>query len=153
MANQVSFSDIVRGLEKDDWKFEASDESTIRMGFSGKNGRFQVVIRFLKEKDLIQILVFYPFNVPEDFRLIICEAIARMNHGLLFSSAEMDMNDGEIRCRGSMPVDEAPFYWEQFQTILVTTISTADKYYPCFMNIIYGGKTPKNAVAEIEGER
>lgn len=153
MANQVHFSDIVRGLQQDDWKFDVSDDNTIRLGFAGKNGRFQVIVRFLKEKDLVQILTFYPFNVAENFRPMICEVITRMNYGLLFCSCEMDMNDGEVRCRGSMPVDEAPFYWEQFRTILITTITTADRYYPAFMAVIFGGKNAKDAITDVESQK
>ena len=153
MANQVSLSDIRRYFDRDDWKYEVVDEARIRFGVKMNNASYKALVRFQPEKDLISLFIYYPFEVPENRRLEVAEVVTRMNYGLSFGWCEMDLKDGETRFRSFLAVDDAPFYPNQFKTILNTGFSTTDKYYPAFMGVLFGGKTPQAAIEEVEGTR
>lgn len=149
MSTKVSFEDVKKIFQDDDWPFEAKDNS-IRSAFKGKNESFKIHVILKSEKELISLYVYFPITVPEAKRKEVCETIARMNYGLSFGWCEMDMKDGELRFRSFMPVDDAPFFPEQLKTILYSGVSAADKYFPAFMSVIYGNKSSEEAIKEVE---
>jgi len=152
MATDVQFADIVKWLKDNDWKFEVPEENRILMGCSGDNGRYQVLIRFRPEKELVSVLFYYPFSVPEEKRQAVSDAVTRMNYGLLFGNCEMDFSDGELRYRSYMPVDDSPLYPNQLRTIIMTSWATTDRYYPAFMDVIWGSTTPEEAIRKVESQ-
>jgi len=153
LSTSVEFSEIVRFLQDDEWKFSVDEEERITMGLTGKHASYRILIRFRPDKDIIIVRVYYPVRVPEDKRRDICETITRANYGLMLGCFEMDMSDGELLYRTAMPVDDAPLYREQLKTILYTACGTADRYYPAIMGVLYGGKEPEAAIAEVEEDQ
>lgn len=143
---------IMDALQRRKWNFEISENSVL-IGFQGDHADFRAIVRLLKEQKALQILVFYPFQIPREMRKTVCEGIARMNYGLYFTSCEIDMEDGELRCRGIMPIDQDLFYSAQFESLLISVISTADKYYPAFHAILDGSHTPREAIEIVEKKK
>ena len=64
-----------------------------------------------------------------------------------------DMSDGELRCEIDVPTDPQQSTPSEFFIHLMLTVSTRawKKYAPCFLGVIFGGKTPEEAL-ELQGE-
>ena len=57
--------------------------------------------------DLILAFSQLPIFAPVYRRPALCETIARANYGLYLGNFEMDMGDGELRFKSSLPVNDA----------------------------------------------
>ena len=63
----------------------------------------------------------------------------------------MDFNDGEIRYKSSLDFEDETLTPQLIKLAVYPAVQTLDRYLPGLMAVIYGGKTPAEAVAEIEG--
>ena len=85
----------------------------------------------------VLVYAIYPNFVPENRRLIVSEAINRVNYVLLFGSFEMDMKDGEIRVRAVLESDT--FVSEQMIDRAVRrSVDLADQYQAAILAISFG---------------
>ncbi len=81
------------------------------------------------------------------------ELITRINYNAHLVKFTMDMSDGELRCEIDVPTDPQQSTPSEVFIHLMLTVSTRawKKYAPCFLGVIFGGKTPEEAL-ELQGE-
>ena len=76
--------------------------------------------------------------------------MTRINYGLNIGNFEMDMHDGEIRYKTSIDVEGGELSSRMVETLIAVNISTTDRYFPSFTDVIYAGTIPADAVNLIE---
>ena len=82
------------------------------------------------------------------------EFIARANYDLLIGNFEMDFQDGEIRFKTSIDVEDAEdhFTSQIIRQMVYANVVTTDRYFPGVMKVIYDEScTPLEAIEQIEG--
>src|SRR5699024_2156839 len=96
-------------------------------------------------------LTYLPMKVAEDKRAAVSEYLTRANYGLHVGNFEMDMEDGEVRYKttGVTDADTMPSL-DVIRRLTYIGFSMFDRYIPSLLSIIYGGKTPTEAIAEAE---
>ncbi len=138
-------------LNRMGFKYDVNrDDNTIRMTVSGDNSSWKMLFRAREEQEQVSVYSYFPENIAEDKRHAIAEYITRANYGLIIGNFEMDFNDGEIRFKTSVDLEDG----ESLNTILTNLVrvnfSMFDRYYAGFMKIVWGAKSPEAAVKEIE---
>ena len=145
------FDSVVAFLQEDDWRYEEiPGELAIRFSFSGKSARYEC---FGQANEDHEIFVFYsivPIRVAEEQRQIVAELLARINYGLNIGNFELDMTDGEIRYKTSIDVEGGELTSRMAETLIAVNISTTDRYFPAFTDVMYAGVAPVEAVVRIE---
>ncbi len=145
------FDTMVQFFQDDDWKFQQLEGKPIlRLGVRGNNGTWTC---YAQAKEQQQRFLFYSVmtnNVPEEFRLLAAEYLTRVNYGLQIGNFELDFSDGEVRYKTSIDVEGGQLTPEMVKTLVYTNILMMDKYLPGVMGVVYGGKTPEQAITEIE---
>ena len=145
------FDSIVAFLQEDNWRYETiPDESAIRFSFTGKNARYECFGRVNEEHEIFVFYTMIPVRTPESQLLQVTELLARINYGLNVGNFEIDMNDGEIRYKTSIDVEGGELSSRMVETLIAVNISTTDRYFPSFADVLYAGATPAEAVARIE---
>jgi hypothetical protein len=99
---------------------------------------------------------FIPFFVPGNSRQAIYEALSLANWQLRFVRFEMDSDDGELRCRGDMPLFDAVLTDKQITNLIYAVWSNTERYAPALLDVMIAGKNPALAIGlaeENEGER
>ena len=76
--------------------------------------------------------------------------MARINYGLNIGNFELDMNDGEIRYKTSIDVEGGELSTRMVETLIAVNISTTDRYFSAFTDVLYAGMSPLEAVGRIE---
>jgi hypothetical protein len=79
------------------------------------------------------------------------EFITRANYGMRIGNFEMDFSDGELRYKSSIDVEDDRLSSPLVKHMIYPNVLMMDKYLPGIMAIIYAGKSPQQAVEEIEG--
>ena len=102
--------------------------------------------RFDSTGDFLQMLIRYPVLVREKFRPLASEFLTRANVGQVHGNFEMHMNDGEVRFRVSHLMHEGQIDEVTICRLFGTAMMTADRYFPAFMNVLFAGVLPEDAV-------
>lgn len=145
------FDIVTRHLEADEWNYETIPDTTIaRCGVKAKNASYRIIIQTLEEQLQTVVYVVYPNAVPEGMRAIIAEFATRANYGMRIGNFELDMDDGELRYKVSVDVEGSSLTERAVELMISAAVSTADRYYPGVMNVLFGGASAVNAIALIE---
>lgn len=102
--------------------------------------------RFDATVSVLQIIVQYPVMVREAFRAAAAEFITRANYGLVLGNFQMDMKDGEIRYYLSHLMQGDGLEEQTIHRLFRAAMSTADRYFPGLMQVLYAGSTPEDAI-------
>jgi len=140
-----------RFLEEDEWHpQQMEDKPVYRVGFSGQNGQTVCFAQIRQDLEQLLFYVLAPVKVPEELRHAAAEFVTRANYGLRIGNFELDFNDGEVRYKSSLDFEGTELTAELVRNAIYPAVQTMDHYLPGLMALIYGGKSPAEAVAEIE---
>ncbi len=149
--SRQAFTNLGQFLEADGWHPKQLEGKHIyRMGFSGKNGELTCYAQIRPD---LQQFIFYaivPVKVEEAARLKVAEFITRVNYGVRIGNFEMDFNDGEIRYKSSLDFEGETLTPKLIKNTLYPAVMTTDEYLPGLMSVMYGEKSPQEAVEQIE---
>ena len=120
------------------------------MGFSGANGQVACYAQIRVDLEQLLFYVMCPVKVAEDRRSAMAEFIARANYGMRIGNFELDFSDGEVRYKSSFDFEDVVLQPEMIRNAIYPAVQTMDRYLPGLMGVIYGNKTPSEAIAEIE---
>ncbi len=148
-----SMFEVVLGFfEEDGWPVELLDQGTVfSTGFRGESARWACMGRVREGHSQFVFYSICPVLVIEDKRALIGEFINRANFGMLVGNFEMDYDDGEIRYKTSLDTDGAECTKALVKQIVVANVLMMDRYLPGIMSVAFGGASPVQAIASIEG--
>jgi hypothetical protein len=126
------------------------DKTAYRVIFSGENGQLACYAQILVDLEQFLFYAVAPVKVPEEMRIATAEFITRANYGLHIGNLEMDFSDGEVRYRSSLDFQGQELTPQLIKLTIYPAVQTMDRYLPGLMTVVYGGKTPAEAVAEME---
>lgn len=143
---------ITRFFQEDNWPFTPLEGKTIlRTGFQGGNGQWTCYAQAREEQEQFVFYSVCPVNAPEDRRPAIAEFITRSNYGMIIGNFELDFNDGEMRYKTSIDVEDDELRQPLIRHLVYANVLTMNRYLPGIMKVLYAGAAPAEAVAEIEG--
>jgi hypothetical protein len=139
-------------FKKDDWPAtKLENQPAMSMNFQGQNGRWSCYARVEEEKQIVLFYSYCPVKAPEEKRPILADFLTRANYGLYIGNFEMDFNDGEVRFKTSLDVEGDELSFALMKRIVYDNVGVMDKYLPGVMSVIYGGASPTEAIAKVEG--
>lgn len=150
-AGLQAFEVVGKFMEDDGWHPQRIDDNHVyRSYFVGSNGE---VTCFAQVRVDLEQLIFYvvmPMRVPAELRASVAEFVTRANYGLRIGNFEMDFDDGEVRYKSSLDFEGITLVPELIRNAFYPAVQTMDHYLPGILSVIYGGKSPEEAIAGIE---
>lgn len=141
-----------RFLSDDGWFPQPVEEThSYRMSYSGEHGELRC---YASVRVDLEQFVFYAVagvKVPEDVRGAVAEFIARANYGLRIGNFELDFRDGEVRYKSSLDFEGEELTDALIRNAIYPAVRIMDEYLPGLLKVAFGGKSPAEAIAEIEG--
>lgn len=136
---------------EEEWEFQAlANRGILRMGFSGENGHWPCYAQARETQQQIVVYSICPLRVPEELRPAMAEFITRANYGLVVGNFEMDYEDGELRYKTSLDVEDTEATMELIRHIVYGNVTTLDRYLPGILAVLGGAKSPEAAVLAID---
>lgn len=146
------FAAVREFLTEDGWHPEQIEDTYIfRSHFLGKNGDYRCYSQIRIELEQFVFYTVAGVKVPEPARMQVAEYITRANYGLRIGNFEMDFADGEIRYKASLDFEGEHLTANWIKHAIYPAAQTMDRYMPGFMGVIYGDKSPAEAVKDVEG--
>lgn len=144
--------DTVRNFfTNEEWYFmQLDDRPILQMSFQGKNGKWSCYAQVNEEQHLFFFYSICPVNVPPDKRPPMAEFLTRANYGLRIGNFEMDYNDGEVRYKTSLDVENDRLTSALISNQVYANLWTMDRYLPGIFSVIFGNVTPEEAVRKVE---
>ncbi len=142
------FEVLVNHFESSNFKFHADPGSqAVQFFISGDCAVYNCRIQITHDNDLIQVRVHYPVSARDHkIRPLVAEALARANHGMSIGNFDIDMDSGEISYHLGQVIGAQGLNDEIIGGVFSTAISTADRYFPAVMRVMFAGHTPADAV-------
>ncbi len=140
------------------WDHERSDDEIIaeRKG-SWTNYELRAVWR--EDESVLQFLAFPDIKVTDDRRAAIYETLALVNEQLWIGHFELWSSSGILLFRNAAMIDGddgSALSLAGAELLVESAVEECERFYPVFQFVLWGGKTPKEALAaamvETQGE-
>ncbi len=123
------------------------EEKRIRLNICRKHALYSCHLRISNDDEIFQIHLNYPVLAKDEkMRPNVTEFFTRVNYGLVLGAFEVDLRDGEARYHISHIIGDGRLEDEVIRRIIGSALSTADRYFPAYMRVLFGGDTPEDAV-------
>jgi hypothetical protein len=101
-------------------------------------------LRISGDDEIFQIHLNYPVLAKDEkMRAAVTEFFTRVNYGLVLGAFEVDLRDGEARYHVSHLIGDGRLEDEVIRRIIGSALSTADRYFPAYMRVLFGGDTAR----------
>lgn len=149
----VMFDTVRQFFITNEWYFMQMDSRTVlQMSHTGRSGRWPCYAQVDEDDTLFFFYSVCPVTVPEAQRTTMAEYLTRANYGLKVGNFEMDYTDGEVRFKTSLDVENSELTLPLVTNLVYSNVWTMDRYLPGIFEVIYGQKTPEEAILTVEGK-
>ena len=163
-----SFSKIVEELEEteidvaiydalidffktESWPFQTLPQQTaLRLAFKGKNGQWDCYAKAREEQQQVVFYSICPVTALKPKRNKIAEFITRANYGLILGNFELDFNEGKIRYKTSIDVEDDRLTTALIRNLVYTNVLTMDQYLPGVLAVLEQDVAPEAAISLVE---
>lgn len=141
------------------WSHERHDEEIVAT-VKGSWTEYELRALWRDEDRVLQFLAFPDVKVAEDRRTAIYETIGLVNEQLWLGHFELWSSSGILLYRHAAMIDgdddEATLSLAGCETLVENAIDECERFYPVFQFVLWGGKSPRDALAaamvETQGE-
>ena len=154
VAEEIAVSEVMlEFFEEDDWNYvKLEDSGALQMSYQGDSGRWTC---YASADDDSQRLIFYsvaPLTTPLEKIPLMAEFVCKANYGLMIGNFELDFNDGELRYKTSIDVENDRLSTALVRNVVYINLETMDSYLPAIVGIINNQLSPDEAIAKIENQ-
>ncbi len=140
------------------WTYDRQDDEVVAQ-VKGSWTEYELRALWREEDSVLQFLAFPDIRVTDERRSAIYEAIGLINEQLWVGHFELWSSSGILLYRHAAMVDgadEGTLSLASAELIIESAIDECERFYPVFQFVLWGGKTPKEALAaaltETQGE-
>jgi hypothetical protein len=130
------------------WSYEFVSEDEITGEVQGAWATYQIQAIWRREDHVLQILCLPDIRMADEKRAAMFEVLALINEQLWLGHFDVWSNGGVLLYRhGLMLGDEGLLSPSQAQVAVESAIEECDRFYPVFQFILWGDKSPAEALA------
>ena len=158
VKNNINPLDLIEDVViSNDWPCNRTDSDTLYVEVGGEWCDYQLTLAWSDNCKLLQYTWTYNIKVPNKKYNLIYSLLNKININLSSGHFELWVDDGWIMYRNSLiSFDYSSITPEKIDLILSSSLADCDKYYPTFQFLLWGNKTPKQAIEasllETQGE-
>lgn len=131
------------------WTYER-DEDEVVAKYKGSCAEYELRAIWREADSVLQFLAFPDVRVPEERRGQLYETLSLVNEQLWIGHFELWSASGILLYRHAAMIDgeeEATLTLAQAEMLVESAIDECERFYPVFQFVLWGGKSPKEAIA------
>jgi hypothetical protein len=131
------------------WTHERHDDEVVAT-VKGSWTEYELRALWREDDQVLQFLAFPDIKVTEDRRASIYETIGLVNEQLWIGHFELWSSSGVLLYRHAAMIDgaeEGTMSLAAAELLVESAIDECERFYPVFQFVLWGGKTPKDALA------
>lgn len=130
------------------WQYDVVSDEEITAEFKGSWTSYQLRIIWREEDNALQLLVFPDVTAPTEKHETLYKALGLINEQLWLGHFDLWSQNGIILFRnGILLPPNGMLGVDQAQTIIDVALDECERFYPVFQFIIWGEKSPEDALA------
>lgn len=140
------------------WEHERHDDEIVAT-VKGSWTTYELRALWREDDSVLQFLAFPDIKVTDDRRGGVYEAIGLVNEQLWIGHFELWSSSGVLLYRHAAMIDgedEGTMSLSAAELLVESAIEECERFYPVFQFVLWGGKTPREALAaaliETQGE-
>ncbi|MBA3878207.1 MAG: hypothetical protein C0500_00645 [Sphingobium sp.] len=140
------------------WNFDRQDDEIVAQ-VKGSWTEYELRALWREEDSVLQFLAFPDIRVTDERRSAIYEAIGLINEQLWVGHFELWSTSGILLYRHAAMIDGSDggtMSLAAAELVIESAIDECERFYPVFQFVMWGGKSPKEALAaaltETQGE-
>ena len=135
-------------FEAHGWTNERVGDEEIVASTQGAWGSYELRGVWRNDDAVLQFLAFPDIRVAEHQGAAIYETIGLINEQLWIGHFEFWSGNGTLLFRhAALLADDGALTLDQAETLIETAVDELDRFYPVFQFVLWGGKSPKDAIA------
>jgi hypothetical protein len=140
--------DLVERLASlNDWSFERSNDYEIPLSIAGRWTDYQVSFQWMSELEALHLACAFDLKVPEARRPEVLKLLAMVNEQLWVGHFDLWSDEGMVMYRNALLLaGGATASGRQCEALLKSALEAAERCFPSFQYVIWGGKTAKDAI-------
>jgi hypothetical protein len=131
------------------WTHERIGDEEIVAATQGSWGQYELRGVWRDDDAVLQFLAFPGVQVTEGQQAAIYETLGLINEQLWLGHFELWAGNGTLLFRHAVLLDseDAGLNLEQAETLIEVAIDELDRFYPVFQFVLWGGKSPRDAIS------
>jgi hypothetical protein len=140
--------DLVERLASlNDWSFERSNDYEISLSIAGRWTDYQVSFQWMSELEALHLACAFDLKVPDARRPETLKLLAMVNEQLWVGHFDLWSDEGMVMYRNALLLaGGATASGRQCEALLKSALEAAERCFPSFQYVIWGGKTAKDAI-------
>lgn len=135
-------------FEANGWSFQQNGDDEIAATTHGSWTQYELRAIWREDDQVLQLLAMPDIRVPDDMRIAIYETIGLINEQLWLGHFELWSNSGVVLFRhGALLGPGDMLTIDQAQLLVEAALDECERFYPVFQFVLWGGKTPAEAIA------
>ena len=131
------------------WSHERHEDEIVAQ-VKGSWTEYELRALWRDDDSVLQFLAFPDIKVADDRRAAVYEAIGLVNEQLWLGHFELWSSSGILLYRHAAMIDgeeEGTLSLAATELLVETAIDECERFYPVFQFVLWGGKTPAEAIA------
>ena len=131
-----------------DWPCEATGEDEIVATVDGSWTKYELRAVWRHDDGVLQLMVFPDIRVAENRRTAAAETLALINEQLWLGHFDLWSSSGIVVYRHGalLPAGET-MTLDHARILIETALDECERFYPVFQFVLWGGKSPAEALA------
>lgn len=132
------------------WPHERLGDEEVLAQTNGSWGQYELRCVWREDEAVMQFLAFPDVRVPETSFPAIYETIGLINEQLWLGHFELWVSTCGLVFRHALLLegrDTPGLTFDTVEALVETSIDELDRFYPVFQFVLWGGKSPKDAIA------
>ncbi len=129
------------------WPHDCTGDEEVSAQVDGSWGQYELRGIWRDEDGVLQLLLLPQIVVPDDQRPAMWETISLINEQLWMGHFELWSSSGIIAFRNPALIGEDGVSLSTLELVVHTAIEECERFYPVFQFVLWGGKTPQEAIA------
>ena len=141
-------------FEAHGWTHERVGDDEIVASAQGSWGIYELRGVWRDDDNVLQFMAFPDIKLAEHQHAVLYETLGLINEQLWLGHFELWTAGGTVLFRHAVLLDAAAAAGEgpslsldQAETVIEAAVDEVDRFYPVFQFVLWGGKSPKDAIA------
>ena len=148
---------LVEIVGANEWAYERSSSDELAVEINGRWCNYRLFFIWQAEIGALHFSCVFETRIHQESFKPVYALLAAINEKLWLGHFDLSSGDGMPMFRHTLLLRGAgPASVEQLEDLVDISVSESDRYYPAFQFVIWGGKTPKEALdaalIEVVGE-
>ncbi|MGA9377464.1 MAG: YbjN domain-containing protein [Phormidium sp.] len=126
---------VIDFVNRKQWQYEEFNEKIIKLTFTGESSQWSFLIAMNEEDHQICCYSIYPETIVEQQREQFSIFITGVNYELNIGYFEMDLDDGELRFRTSLALNQEPLTEQLLESLVTINLDTMNVHLPQFKQL------------------